>query len=99
MPEKERKRLDSWKEIAEYLRRDITTVKRWEKEKALPVYRLPGGKRHPVFAYQDEIDRWSQGNSKAVLFPKIEVPGLEIAPKPEIEVDKYTHSQLRHYWS
>ena len=59
MPEKERKRLDSWKEIADYLRRDITTVIRWEKEKGLPVHRLPGGKRQPVFAYQDEIDEWS----------------------------------------
>lgn len=89
MPEKERKRLDSWKEIAKYLRRDLTTVKRWEREKALPVYRLPGGKRNPVFAYQDEIDTWSsQGNSKTVLLAQIEVPELEIAPKPEITVGR-----------
>ena len=58
MPENGRKRLDSWKEIADYLCRDVTTVQRWEKEKGLPIHRLPGGKRHPVFAYQDEIDAW-----------------------------------------
>src|SRR6476661_6656441 len=63
MPTPERKRLDSWGEIAQYLRRDITTVKRWEKEKGLPVHRLPGGKRQPVFAYQDEIDEWSSGGT------------------------------------
>ncbi|HEY6970666.1 MAG TPA: hypothetical protein VJA94_15765 [Candidatus Angelobacter sp.] len=68
MPQKERKRLDSWGEIANYLRRDIRTVKRWEKEKRLPVHRLPGGKRQPVFAYQDEIDAWSSsGESRNAL--------------------------------
>src|SRR5436309_13610338 len=51
-------RLDSWKEIAEYLRRDITTVIRWEREKGLPVHRVPGGKRHAVFAYRQQIDAW-----------------------------------------
>ncbi|MCU1257033.1 MAG: repeat-containing protein, partial [Candidatus Angelobacter sp.] len=32
-------RLDSWKEIASYLRRDVRTVQRWEKKEGLPVYR------------------------------------------------------------
>ena len=27
------RRLDSWKEIAAYLNRDVTTVQRWEKRK------------------------------------------------------------------
>ena len=35
-------RLDSWKAIAAYLGRDMSTVIRWEKEKGLPVHRLPG---------------------------------------------------------
>lgn len=67
MPENGRQRLDSWGEIANYLRRDIRTVKRWEKEKGLPVHRLPGGKRQVVFAYRDEIDLWassSEGNNR-----------------------------------
>ncbi|HXE76604.1 MAG TPA: hypothetical protein VNN18_13345 [Candidatus Xenobia bacterium] len=51
-------RLDSWKEIAEYLGRDVRTVIRWEKDKGLPVHRIPGGKRHAVFAYREEIDAW-----------------------------------------
>lgn len=51
-------RLNSWKEIADYLDRDVTTVIRWEKEKGLPVHRLPGGKRHAVFASPAEIDAW-----------------------------------------
>lgn len=32
-------RLDSWKEIAAYLNRDVTTVQRWEKREGMPVYR------------------------------------------------------------
>lgn len=51
-------RLDSWKEIAEYLGRDVRTVIRWEKEKGLPVRRVPGGKRQSVFAMTGEIDEW-----------------------------------------
>ena len=41
MPNPQHTRLDSWKEIADYLGRDVTTVIRWEKEKGLPVHRLP----------------------------------------------------------
>jgi Tol biopolymer transport system component len=51
-------RLDSWKEIADYLKRDVRTVIRWGKERGLPVHRVPGGKRQAVFAYTGEIDAW-----------------------------------------
>ncbi len=51
-------RLDSWKEIADYLRRDISTVISWERERGLRVHRVPGGKRHAVFAYETGIDAW-----------------------------------------
>jgi Tol biopolymer transport system component len=57
-----RGRLDSWKEIAAYLNRDVRTVIRWEQEKALPVHRVPGGKRQAVFAYKDEIEAWLAGS-------------------------------------
>lgn len=51
-------RLDSWKEIASYLGRDVRTVRRWEEERGLPVHRLPGGKRGAVYALRNEIDTW-----------------------------------------
>jgi hypothetical protein len=63
MPEKDARRLDSWKEIADYLRREVRTVQRWEKEKGLPVNRVPGGTRHAVFAYAGEIDTWLGGQA------------------------------------
>ena len=54
-------RLDSWKSIGAYLGRDIRTVIRWEKEKGLPVHRVPGGQRQGVFAFRGELDAWLAG--------------------------------------
>jgi len=51
-------RIDSWKNISAYLGRDVSTVIRWEKAKGLPVHRIPGGLRHKVFAFRQEIDEW-----------------------------------------
>lgn len=55
-------RIDSWKDIAAFFGRDERTVKRWEKERGLPVHRLPG-RRGGVFAYSDELIRWSHSTS------------------------------------
>jgi tetratricopeptide (TPR) repeat protein len=52
------RRLDSWKEIAAFFDRDERTVKRWEKERLLPVHRLPGGARARVFAFTVELESW-----------------------------------------
>src|SRR2546422_7156254 len=49
--------LDSWKEIAAYLKRDESTVRRWEKER-LPVHRHLHKKKATVYAYKSEIDVW-----------------------------------------
>jgi TolB-like protein/Flp pilus assembly protein TadD len=52
------RRLESWGEIASYLRREIRTVQRWEKNLALPIHRLPVGKLSSVYAYPSELDKW-----------------------------------------
>ena len=51
-------RLDSWKAIADYLGRDVATVRRWERLQGLPVRRVPGGRGSSVFAFRSEIDEW-----------------------------------------
>src|SRR5262249_1736729 len=51
-------RLDSWKEIAKYLGRDVRTVQRWERRDGLPIHRLPHEAQGSVFAYRSEIDQW-----------------------------------------
>lgn len=54
-------RLDSWKEIARYLKRDESTVQRWEKRESMPVHRHVHDKRGSVYAYRAELDAWWQG--------------------------------------
>jgi tetratricopeptide (TPR) repeat protein len=68
-------RLDSWKEIAAFFGRDERTVKRWEKERGLPIHRLPGTARSPVFAYPEELLQWSGA------------PGAADATEPEAQVE------------
>jgi Tol biopolymer transport system component len=59
-------RLDSWKEIATHLRRDVRTVQRWEKEEGLPVHRLLHGKQGTVYAHAAEIDAWWESRRRAL---------------------------------
>lgn len=53
-------RLDSWKEIASYLKRDVRTVQRWEKTEGLPVHRHLHEKQGTVYAFKSEIDEWAR---------------------------------------
>src|SRR6202030_1732364 len=49
-------RLDSWKEIAAYLDRDVTTVQRWEKREGMPVHRHLHDRMGSVYASRTELD-------------------------------------------
>jgi Tol biopolymer transport system component len=51
-------RLDSWKEIAAYFRRDVRTVRRWEQSLGLPVHRHRQRRGVAVYAYKAEVDEW-----------------------------------------
>ena len=51
-------RLESWKEIAAYLKRDLRTVQRWEKLEGLPVHRHMHRERGSVYAFVAELDAW-----------------------------------------
>lgn len=56
-------RLDSWKEIAAYLNRDVTTVQRWEKREGMPVHRHQHDRMGSVFASRVELDAWTCSRS------------------------------------
>ena len=56
-------RLDSWKEIAAYLKRDVTTVQRWEKRERMPVHRHLHDKIGSVYAFRSELDTWARGRN------------------------------------
>src|ERR1700730_11719971 len=50
--------LDSWKEIASYLRREIRTVQLWEKREGLPIHRHFHKQLGSVYALRSELERW-----------------------------------------
>src|SRR5688572_12138161 len=52
-------RLESWKEIAAYMRRDVKTVQRWEKREGMPVHRHVHDKMGSVYAFRTELDAWT----------------------------------------
>jgi TolB-like protein len=57
-------RLESWKEIAAYLRRDVRTVQRWEQTDGLPVHRHKRAHRPIPYAYKAELDTWWTSRSE-----------------------------------
>jgi transcriptional activator of cad operon len=57
-------RLESWKEIAAYLRRDVRTVQRWEQTDGLPIHRHQRAHRPIPYAYKAELDAWWTSRSE-----------------------------------
>jgi len=47
--------LRSWKEIASHLDVGVRTAQGWERDRGLPVHRLPTGR---LLAYSEELDAW-----------------------------------------
>jgi Tol biopolymer transport system component len=76
----ERVRLDSWKEIAAYLNRDVATVQRWEKRESMPVHRHLHNKRGSVYALPKELDSWREGRKFPPFDEKNGVPAAVETP-------------------
>jgi len=77
----EKKILDSWKGIADYLKRSEKTCRRLEKELGLPIHRLEDSPKARVFAYKDEIDLWiekTQHSEKKIFLRKSRLKKLLI---------------------
>jgi Tol biopolymer transport system component len=56
-------RLDSWKEIAAHLNRDVTTVQRWEKREGMPVHRHLHDRMGSVYASRADLDAWARSRN------------------------------------
>jgi eukaryotic-like serine/threonine-protein kinase len=71
-------RLDSWKEIAAYLNRDVTTVQRWEKREGMPVHRHLHDRMGSVYASRAELDAWACSRN-----PRVAQDNGNTAPSPD----------------
>src|SRR6267143_6183008 len=88
-------RLDSWKEIAAYLNRDVTTVQRWEKREGMRVHRHLHERMGSVFASRAELDAWALGrNLRAAQENENDAPPLIAAAPPQLAV-----STSRRKWT
>ena len=88
-------RLDSWKEIATYLGRDVTTVQRWEKREGMPVHRHLHDKIGSVYASRAELDAWTRGRN---LQPTQENGNRAASPQLPASPPTSSFSALRTRW-
>ena len=70
-------RLDSWKEIAAYLKRDVTTVQRWEKREGMPVHRHLHDKMGSVYALRECSSNFTSTGAPHTLQNPRCVPGVD----------------------
>jgi Tol biopolymer transport system component len=77
-------RLDSWKEIAAYMRRDVTTAQRWEKREGMPVHRHVHDKMGSVYAFRTELDAWARSRNLGLVAENAREPGdVDSAPRSD----------------
>lgn len=98
----ERRILNSWKEIANYLGRGVRTVQRWEAQLGLPVHR-PAGKDHSaVLAFSSELDQWLdrrplRNTSFFETSPALDIALLQsLLDKAEVLLQRCETLLLRH---
>ncbi len=66
--------------IAAYLKRDVSTVQRWEKREGMPVHRHQHNRLGSVYAFRTEVDRWWRERSRVVT------PAVATASTPQLDV-------------
>jgi len=100
-----RVRLESWKQIADYLHCSERTARRY-LDKGMPLYRIAALDHQRVFAYADELDHWLHEGQ--TVLPSIEEESLQMAnrkaaagsdpgplPAPEKPAGSSSETQLR----
>jgi tetratricopeptide (TPR) repeat protein len=87
--------LNGWKEIGGYVCRDIRTVERWEKQRGLPVRRVPGAGRATVYALISELDEWLENTKPEGPELVTDCPADDFTSAPEPRL----HSVSRSQWT
>jgi TolB-like protein/tetratricopeptide (TPR) repeat protein len=86
-------RLESWKEIATHVKRDVTTVQRWEKREGMPVHRHLHHKRGSVYAFPSELDDWLKTRKL-----RLEIGEVLVSPTGPMEADAVPEQLRRIPW-
>ena len=84
---------DSWKEIAVYLNRDVTTAQRWEKREGMPVHRHRHDRIGSVYAFRTELDAWARSRNpeaSATNGNSIDTIAPPVPTKPEERTRAWT---------
>ena len=94
-------RLESWKEIAAYLDKDVSTLHRWEKHAGLPVYRHSQDRVRNVYAYRSELDVWQ---SQSRVLPDDDEGSVNEQAEPVVSVEEsltpqHTSTQWPRWWT
>jgi len=104
------RRLDGWKAIANYFRRDRTTVMRWARDRDMPVHRMPGGVQGSVFAFEQELAQWAlpfgdvdaSGDTPdaepAPLAPVMPVAPSDAPTRPASPPETWPQARSTHRW-
>jgi Tol biopolymer transport system component len=90
-------RLDSWKEIAAYLHRDVTTVQRWEKREGMPVHRHVHDKMGSIYAFKTDLDEWARQRSPVTVAEPDAEPAI-LTPPPEPPPISQPRRRKWHVW-
>jgi Tol biopolymer transport system component len=78
------RQLESWKEIAGYLKTSVRTAQRWEEQNGLPVTRILRDKRSAVYANTTDLDQWLNTRT--------------IPPAQEVDPDLSSPPRRFHLW-
>src|SRR5216683_1389164 len=89
-------RLDSWKEIATYLNRDVTTVQRWEKRERMPVHRHLHDRMGSVYAFRADLDAWARSRN---FRAEQESGNNALSPNPPAQPPRSAISTSRTRWT
>jgi len=98
-------RLDSWKEIAAHLQREVRTVQRWERSEGLPIHRHLHQKLGSVYAFRSELDAWRRGRGveidraaerKRIMLAVLPIENWGRDPEQEYLSDGITEEMIVH---
>jgi hypothetical protein len=79
-------RLDSWKEIASYLKRTVRTVQRWERHEGLPIHRHLHRRANSVYAHKSELDDWWNREARSIEVDPLQP--LSQAARPKVAISQ-----------